>query len=238
MHCACGGHAIGAVIIARGATPEIVLTGLLLIELDIVSNFFGNTRQIYDQIGIDFSRTRAKMWPSLLPLLEDIQSTDSILDLGCGNGRLLTALNHPQNYLGIDFSETLLLEAEKLHPHHLFRRGDLTDPKTFEILEKYQHVFCLAVLHHLELDQQKELFERIKLLLTPDGRSVISLWDLTKTKYPHHKDDPHVLIPFNNTVLRPCYIHDEDSLRRLVLSVGFKIDFFEQKDGNFLIQLS
>ena len=45
-------------------------------------------------IGIDFSRTRAKMWPSLLPLLEDIQSTDSILDLGCGNGRLLTALNH------------------------------------------------------------------------------------------------------------------------------------------------
>lgn len=196
-----------------------------------MNNFFGSIRQTYDQIGLDFSRTRAKMWPSLTPLLKDIKPTDSILDLGCGNGRLLTALPHAQKYLGIDFSETLLLEAEKLHPHHLFRRGDLTDPATFETLDKYDYVFCLAVLHHFGLDQQKILLERMKHL----GRKVIlSVWDLTKTQYKPQEDNPqHVLIPFNG-VDRACFIHTENSLRQLILSANFQIDFFSQKDGNFL----
>lgn len=174
------------------------------------------------------------MWPSLLPLLENIKPTDSILDLGCGNGRLLTALIHPQKYLGIDFSQTLLLEAERLHPHHLFRRGDLTDSSTFENLDKYDYVFCLAVLHHLEIDQQKELLQRMKQL---GNKIILSVWDLTKTQYKPQENNPqHVLIPFN-TIDRACYIHTEDTLRRLVLSVGFSIDHFEQKDGNFLIRL-
>ena len=52
MHLACGGQAIEAVIIAIGATPEIVLTGLLLRSFSIgflccivreerISAFFG-----------------------------------------------------------------------------------------------------------------------------------------------------------------------------------------------------
>jgi SAM-dependent methyltransferase len=171
------------------------------------------------------------MWPSLLPLLKDIKPTDSILDLGCGNGRLLTALDHPQKYLGVDFSETLLLEAEKLHPHHLFRRGDLTDSATFEALDRYDYVFCLAVLHHLDLDQQKILLQRVKPL---GGKLILSVWDLTKTQYKPQEGNPqHVLIPFNG-IDRACYIHTEDTFRRLILSAGFNLDFFDQKDGNFL----
>jgi SAM-dependent methyltransferase len=171
------------------------------------------------------------MWPVILPLLEIIKPSDSILDLGCGNGRLLTALTHPQQYLGIDFSETLLLEAEKLHPHHLFRRGDLTDPATFDTLDKYDYVFCLAVLHHLDLDQQNVLLQRLKKLR---GKIILSVWDLTKTQYKPLDSNPnHVLIPFKG-IDRPCYIHTEDTLRRLILSAGFNIDFFSQKDGNFL----
>jgi SAM-dependent methyltransferase len=50
-----------------------------------------------------------------------------VLDLGCGNGRLLAALK-PSRGVGVDFSPAMIEQAKARHPHLEFHTGDVEDP--------------------------------------------------------------------------------------------------------------
>jgi len=72
---------------------------------------------------------------------------DNVLDLGCGDGRLATAL--PQvNYLGVDFSTARIDKAKTNHPTREFICDDI-----YTFLEcderAYDFIFCFEVLEHL-----------------------------------------------------------------------------------------
>lgn len=62
-------------------------------------------------------------------LAEKIQPTDSIIDIGCGMGRLLNLLpkSWQGKYLGIDLSKDFIQEAARLHPGRVFRVCEATD---------------------------------------------------------------------------------------------------------------
>lgn len=49
-----------------------------------------------------------------------------ILEIGCGNGELLAALN-PAYAVGIDISPAMIGEAKKVFPHYKFICGDIED---------------------------------------------------------------------------------------------------------------
>lgn len=51
----------------------------------------------------------------------------SVLDVGCGYGRLSDAFD---DYVGVDISDRSLNEARKRNPHKKFQRYDLPLPKT------------------------------------------------------------------------------------------------------------
>jgi SAM-dependent methyltransferase len=57
-----------------------------------------------------------------------------VLDLGCGTGDLLAALN-PSYGLGIDLSPAMVEQARRLHPHLAFRTGDIEDARTLAEIE-------------------------------------------------------------------------------------------------------
>ena len=67
-------------------------------------------------------------------LAREIKPTDSVLDAGCGYGRLLDLMpkEWKGNYLGIDISPELTAKAIVLHPDHHFRVNDLTSLKYME----------------------------------------------------------------------------------------------------------
>ena len=56
---------------------------------------------MYDEIGTHFSRTRQKTygnasssnWPITDVYLNKLQSGQSVLDIGCGNGKLVSGLS-------------------------------------------------------------------------------------------------------------------------------------------------
>jgi len=51
-----------------------------------------------------------------------------LLDVGCGNGRLLASLSTKLGsfeYLGVDASLGMIEEAKKLHPEHTFTVCDM-----------------------------------------------------------------------------------------------------------------
>lgn len=58
-----------------------------------------------------------------------IKPTDSVLDVGCGYGRLLTLMPETWKglYLGIDISVDFLMQARRNYPHQAFELMDARD---------------------------------------------------------------------------------------------------------------
>jgi ubiquinone/menaquinone biosynthesis C-methylase UbiE len=63
-----------------------------------------------------------------------IGTDQRVLDLGCGTGHVLAALN-PRRGVGVDFSSAMIDEARRRHPHLEFHVGDVEDPAVFEALD-------------------------------------------------------------------------------------------------------
>jgi len=170
-----------------------------------VSNSKPKIKDVYDNIASQFSASRNYIWPDLEPFLKNIKTNTSILDVGCGNGRLLLGLPNKIKYTGIDISSELLKEAEKKYSDHQFIETDITETKIWKHLPKFDYIFCIAVIHHLPTTKDHLfLLEQIQKHLKPEGKVLLTAWNLWQPKYrKNHFDfqtklqNPfHLYIPF------------------------------------------
>ena len=87
-------------------------------------------RVTYDTIAADFDRTRQRIWPEFDRFSRYLSRDARILDVGCGNGRLLKFLDGKffRSYKGVDHSNALLKFARQQHRGQKisFREGNLT----------------------------------------------------------------------------------------------------------------
>jgi alkylated DNA repair protein alkB family protein 8 len=138
----------------------------------------------YDEIAIDFAIARKKpLWPEVEKLAGPVKDGDRVLDVGCGNGRLLKAFGGKNiNYLGVDNSKKLIEVARKNRRletgNWKFVNGDLLELD--KLPEKdFDYVFCLAVLHHLPGQELRiEALKQMKSKLKPGGKLVVTVWNL------------------------------------------------------------
>ena len=150
-------------------------------------------RDFYERFGADFSATRRRLQPGVTRLLETLTGDESILDLGCGNGELARTLarrGHRAPYLGLDFSLSLLREAESLPEEFpvAFREVDLTKLSVISdqlsvishqllITDHWSLITCFATLHHIPShDLRLQLLRTVHSLLAPNGRFLHSNW--------------------------------------------------------------
>lgn len=151
-------------------------------------------KQNYDDIATDFDTTRQKPnWPEMVNLTAQIKDGDNILDVGCGNGRLLNLFKDKNvKYLGVDSSEKLI-EIAKTNfkiPISSFQSSPNIKFQNLNILElnkieenNFDHIYCIAVLHHLPgQDLQIEALKQMKDKLSDNGRIIITAWNLWKNK--------------------------------------------------------
>ncbi len=205
---------------------------------------------MYDEIGAHFSRTRQKSygesglnWPVTARYLKKLQPGESVLDLGCGNGKLVSSLPTGANYLGVDFSKTLLDEAKQLFPTHEFVYGDLTKPVMWKPLQTYDAIFCVATLHHIpEKKQQLMILTQMKKHLKKGGFLYLTVWNLWQEKFAQFhlasaklkETDPRwVEIPYNRDWKRFCVAFDIQSLTDLYVESGLDIQelFYADQEG-------
>jgi arsenite methyltransferase len=116
----------------------------------------------------------------------------TLLDLGCGSGRMLTRLAHGRpdvRIIGLDLSEPMLetgravLEREGLGERVELRRGDIT---TFdsEVEEDVDVVSCNFALHHLPDEETvSRCFEAIARLRERTGCAVW-IFDFARLRDP------------------------------------------------------
>lgn len=138
----------------------------------------------YDAFATTFSNSRKNLhWPELEYIIADIGSMnyDSVLDIGCGNGRFLEQAVvsglQLREYIGIDSSEWMIREARKLHPENRFESIGMQNITTID--RSYGALLFLASFHHLETQIERiNLLRDAKKLLIPGGRIYMTNWNL------------------------------------------------------------
>lgn len=141
-------------------------------------------RRNYEEIAEEFQLSREKpLWPEIVNLARAVKDTDRVLDVGCGNGRLIQALLLKKiYYLGLDQSDALLAFARQKYPDKTFRQGDIL--RLGEVPEmNFDLVFAVAVLHHLPgPDLQTAALRQLKNKIKPGGRIIILVWNMRAQK--------------------------------------------------------
>ncbi len=151
-------------------------------------------REFYARFADPFARTRRRWPPGFTFILPHLQPAANVLDLGCGNGRLLAFLaasGWSGDYLGVDSSDGLLAEAAATAAAQpgiraRFLLADLMDPDWRRQLYasdlvpgdwRPDAIASLAVLHHIPGAANRVRFlADCRSLLAPGGRLILSTW--------------------------------------------------------------
>ncbi|OWK27269.1 MAG: hypothetical protein US76_01030 [Parcubacteria group bacterium GW2011_GWA2_38_13b] len=158
-----------------------------------------DTRRNYNLIADDFSRTRRNLWPELSFLKEYVENGDKILDLGCGNGRLIELFKDMDvEYVGVDSSEKLIEEAKNKFSIFNFQFLLNDQISKFSIKPKFivadginlpfpdnyfDKIFSIAVLHHIPSRELRLKFlSEARRVLKKDGIAVFTVWNLWQKK--------------------------------------------------------
>ncbi|MFA6447657.1 MAG: methyltransferase domain-containing protein [Patescibacteria group bacterium] len=139
----------------------------------------------YEAQGKNFSQTRQANWPIFKLLERELKPGSTVVDVGCGNGRLLNVLSPGINYIGLEPSSSLLAEARKRfsnRPGVVFKPGSL--PKLDLPNESADAVVCIAVMHHIpSLEQRAVALAEILRILKPGGIFICSVWNLRASRF-------------------------------------------------------
>lgn len=209
------------------------------------------TRQDYNLIADAFSRTRFFIWEELKPLGQYTASDDKVLDLGCGNGRLLQIFEGQNiEYFGVDNSEKLIGIAKGKYPNYNFQTADaLSLPFPDDFFDK---IYSIAVLHHIPSQELRIRFlKEAKRVLKPAGFLILTVWKFHNFKEAYFRtkftilkllslsklDFGDIFESWANKIDRYYHCFAERELNSLVKKTDFKIKesgILRNKKGNRL----
>ncbi len=206
-------------------------------DKDYAQYLLDKTRQDYNAIAEQFSSTRRFVWKGLESLYHYALPGEKVLDLGCGNGRLLQIFREIDiDYTGVDSSERLVEIARKIYPSARFEVADaLHLPFPANHFDK---IYSVAVLHHIPSEELRLKFlEGVKMILSPSGLLILTVWDmwrgrgwrlnlkfgLLKLLGRSKLDFKDVFVPWGKTYQRYVHCFTRRELIKLTKKAGFEI---------------
>ncbi len=163
----------------------------------------------YNTIASQFSKTRNRNWADFELFKKCVQCRVSVLDVGCGNGRLVkwigdnthftnfkreikpsitekgygeTAGERGFEYVGIDASDGMIREAKFNYPDHQFQVADMRALPFVD--NSFDVIFAVASFHHMLTrgDQHKALAEMYRVL-KQGGVLCMTNWNLWRLTF-------------------------------------------------------
>lgn len=174
----------------------------LLIELN---------HRFYTDFGENFSATRRRIQPGVYQIISALSKSVDILDLGCGNGEIahaLASIDFQGTYTGLDFSAPLLGDADQINSQFpvQFIIRDLSTPGWEKELktESYSIITAFAFFHHIPSDPLRiDLLQKIRQLLKPGGRFIMSNWQFLNSEKLRQRIQPWDAIGLNDAQVDP-----------------------------------
>jgi tRNA (uracil-5-)-methyltransferase TRM9 len=233
---------------------------------DTIKSLFELNRRFYADFSSSFAATRRRIQPGVRRILDWLPDSpaDIWLDLGCGSGALAVEwlrAGRQSHYLGVDFSDSLLAEAERAisalpgHEKIAFAPANLINPGwAGEQPGPFRGILCFAVLHHLPSWKVRErLMEQVADLLPTGGYFAFSVWQfqhspkLLARRVPWEQAglSPEDLEPGDTLLdwravdprqegqvgLRYVHLFERDELADMAQSSGFQIFETFESDG-------
>lgn len=219
--------------------------------LDVVKNN-------YQDIAKHFSQTREqRIWPEIINNCKEIPRDTKVLDVGCGNGRLVEELKEGVDYLGVDSSEKLIdIAKDKYRDNEKYKFQALDIFELDKLKEKYDYVFLVAVLQHIPSTELRiKALNKIKSALRENGEMIVSVWNLVdnkkyksqlrKSKYLNFfkgLDPRDLLFYWKNSQgeklsLRYYHAFTAKELKKLFAKCKLEIKSFKKTKDNFYVVL-
>lgn len=141
------------------------------------------TAQSYSVIAPQFSQTRSKSWADCSVLTRLVNEGDRVLDLGCGNGRLLQSLAGKRiSYIGVDGSDQFVQIARERYEAdgHAFAIGNMLSLDAVSEIagQMFDAICCIAAVHHLPTRGLRlAALRQMRSRLAPGGRLLMTNWN-------------------------------------------------------------
>ncbi len=203
-------------------------------------DFIRLNREFYDSFAAEFSESRAAIQAGIRRALAMLDCA-SVLDVGCGDGRVSRVLPETCNYVGLDFSARLIGRAvsEKLP----FVLADISDPLPIAT-GAFPTLICFAVLHHLP-ERESFMRELARVIRSPDpvsgkpgGRLALSVWQFTHSERMRKKiardlGNGDYVLSWERGGRGERFVHEvtEDEMKRLAHSASLSLVEMFRSDG-------
>ena len=208
-------------------------------------------RDFYRASAVDFDATRQAAWPGWERLLKAFElPIESVLDLGCGNGRfaLFLAARQPQpfRYIGIDSNPELLTFARRRLAAHI---ADLTLIETDLVLDELppmsaQLVTLFGLVHHVPgFERRRALLATVAERVASGGYLALACWrffeqERFRRRIVPWRDDIKVekhdyLLDWRRgeRALRYCHYVDDEEHAQLIAATGLSLIADYRADG-------
>lgn len=222
-----------------------------------VKKILAETETGYDEMAEKFSQTRKFFWRGMEFIGDYVKDGDSVLDYGCGNGRLLELFSDKKiEYLGMDPSQKLVDLAQEKYKSAKFSK--LNPSQSSLPLEDnfFNTSYSIAVFHHFpSRDYRQKIAEELYRVTKQDGHVIITVWNLYQRKYIKNIIDNWInkLLGKSGLDFKDCYISFTDNvgkkfsrfhhaftkkeLQKLFESVGFQTEMCKIINGRNIIYI-
>lgn len=192
-----------------------------------------HVHQVYECIAKEFSDSRYRVWPLVKDFLDQIKAKESLLEIGCGNGKNLQYLQNIQENVvcvGCDICEKFVQMNVQFGINCVKANGiDLPFSD-----ENFSHTLSVAVIHHYSTEDRrlKAIAEQIRVTKV-NGKGFIEVWALEQPKGTKRNfSQQNVMVPWrNHDTQRYYYVFREGELEKLLMMFD-NVKILESKYDN------
>jgi len=206
--------------------------------MDIEQEYVTNA---YNRIAPDFKKRRPFLWDWIQSFLYDIRPGSSLMDIGCGGGRVGQECRAMSiKYTGIDSSQSFIdiciedgLVALKCDMCNLPFQDNSQD-----------YITSIASFHHIATNERRiTALKEMKRVLRPNGKILLSVWSIkqpakTRRIFTKYGD---TMVPWNRPgleTMRYYYIFKLIEIRGLINECGLTVERYNWECGNEVLILS
>ncbi len=215
-------------------------------------------RVFYEELAQPFADSRSTRQSGLQRVVQSLGSASTLLDAGCGNGRLAQAADDAGltlRYTGVDASVALLTIAAQSAAALSTVQADFVlldisrDGWTADLPQTgFDAITLLAVLHHMPgWDRRVILLQALRGLLAAEGALIVSTWQFLNEERLRRKIMPWQEVGLVESDLEPgdylldwhrggsglryCHLVDEAELTALAGAAGLTVSNLYYADG-------